>query len=334
MAYYSLISDKVCFSGFYDFSNEPPVELKPYLKATQYPFQYAAPLSIVQITVDDTSEHLFRYVTFVSNAMIYFSFSENELHQIVFDFIFPYQHNNYEFSYVLDGECHYLIDGKNYVFQRNDCYLQSPYVIKCEDYTTNYSLISIYVTPDLMNELCPNVSQYGDYALFHFLKEYSASRYHLTPKDLLEGIMSTCLYLDEPGMNYLLKGYLGKIFHVLGQHPFYLIHPYSCEKQSFLFQQLTEILQETYGRVDRATLEKQLHYSGDYLNTFIKRYTQMTLTELKNSYALQHASELLMNTQMTIDEICEKLHFTDRTYFYKIFRQKYGVTPKKYRDRN
>ncbi|WP_306540628.1 helix-turn-helix domain-containing protein, partial [Dysgonomonas sp.] len=45
------------------------------------------------------------------------------------------------------------------------------------------------------------------------------------------------------------------------------------------------------------------------------------------------ARNLLLNTKMTIDEIIYKSGFSNRATFFRQFAQKYGCTPKEYRDR-
>lgn len=46
------------------------------------------------------------------------------------------------------------------------------------------------------------------------------------------------------------------------------------------------------------------------------------------------AHKYLLNSQMTIDEIVYKSGFTNRATFFRLFSQKYGCTPKEYRDTN
>jgi two-component system, response regulator YesN len=46
---------------------------------------------------------------------------------------------------------------------------------------------------------------------------------------------------------------------------------------------------------------------------------------------IDKASQLLIETQMSIDEAAYKVGFNDRTYFRKIFKRVRGVTPSSYR---
>ena len=51
-----------------------------------------------------------------------------------------------------------------------------------------------------------------------------------------------------------------------------------------------------------------------------------------NEYRLKHAAELLMTTDMQITEICFGCGFNHISYFGKLFRQYYGMTPRQFRN--
>ena len=53
-----------------------------------------------------------------------------------------------------------------------------------------------------------------------------------------------------------------------------------------------------------------------------------------NSYRLQRAAHMLINTEKSIQEIAEICGFDDNSYFSKLFKKKYHVTPHDYRFQN
>ncbi|MCD7810793.1 MAG: AraC family transcriptional regulator [Ruminococcus sp.] len=53
-----------------------------------------------------------------------------------------------------------------------------------------------------------------------------------------------------------------------------------------------------------------------------------------NEYRLKHAVDLLLTTDMQITEICFACGFNHISYFGKVFRQYYGMTPKQFRKNN
>lgn len=53
-----------------------------------------------------------------------------------------------------------------------------------------------------------------------------------------------------------------------------------------------------------------------------------------NSYRLQRATYMLVNTEISIQEIAEECGFDDNSYFSKLFNKKYHVSPHNYRKQN
>ena len=45
---------------------------------------------------------------------------------------------------------------------------------------------------------------------------------------------------------------------------------------------------------------------------------------------MQHARDLLLRTNMKIDDICESVGYRDTTQFIRTFKAIYGTTPKQY----
>ncbi|WP_024853957.1 helix-turn-helix transcriptional regulator [Mediterraneibacter gnavus] len=81
----------------------------------------------------------------------------------------------------------------------------------------------------------------------------------------------------------------------------------------------------------RTELSQALGYSADYINRIIKKLTGHTLVEYNQKIVLQIAADYLKTTNININEICEKLGYTNRSFFNKIFKDQYGVSPSKYR---
>ena len=72
-------------------------------------------------------------------------------------------------------------------------------------------------------------------------------------------------------------------------------------------------------------------YHPFYVSRVIKEKKGVTLRQYIINYRLRLASRLLRLTKRSIAEISEVCGFTDASYFTKIFRQHFGVTPKEWR---
>ena len=72
-------------------------------------------------------------------------------------------------------------------------------------------------------------------------------------------------------------------------------------------------------------------YSASYFMKFFKAFTSSTFVEYLNHYRLEKAGELLRSTDLTVLEISEHVGFENHSYFIRIFKRQYGITPRKYR---
>ena len=79
---------------------------------------------------------------------------------------------------------------------------------------------------------------------------------------------------------------------------------------------------------------KQLHYDYRWLSHEIARKTGKTFTALMQERRMQQAMYLLKNTDFPVGEVCAQVGYTNNTFFYKLFKETYGITPKKMRGGN
>lgn len=73
------------------------------------------------------------------------------------------------------------------------------------------------------------------------------------------------------------------------------------------------------------------HLSPNYLSRLFKEVFGVNYTDYLNNVRLESAAGLLSGSAKKIDDIARQTGFNSSVYFIKRFKQKYGVTPKKYR---
>lgn len=64
---------------------------------------------------------------------------------------------------------------------------------------------------------------------------------------------------------------------------------------------------------------------------FFKQHTGYSFIEYLNFTRLSIASEMLLNTDFSIKEVCAKAGIPDIAYFCRIFKKKFGLTPTQFR---
>ena len=75
------------------------------------------------------------------------------------------------------------------------------------------------------------------------------------------------------------------------------------------------------------TILKPLNYDKKYLCRVFKKYMGTTMTEYLNHIRLDHALNMIQNTNKNILDIAQDLGFSSVSYFNVIFKKRYGITP-------
>jgi AraC family transcriptional regulator, transcriptional activator of pobA len=72
--------------------------------------------------------------------------------------------------------------------------------------------------------------------------------------------------------------------------------------------------------------------SESQLNDICNRHFNCGLKKILQNRLMQEARKLLLFSEMSVSEIAYKLNFEDNSYFSKVFKNKTGLTPRKFRD--
>lgn len=83
-----------------------------------------------------------------------------------------------------------------------------------------------------------------------------------------------------------------------------------------------------------AYLAEKVNLSANYLGDLLKKETGKNTKEHINDYVVNKAKTILLNSEHNVSEIAYDLGFNYPHYFSRLFKQKTGVTPAKYRDLN
>ena len=109
----------------------------------------------------------------------------------------------------------------------------------------------------------------------------------------------------------------------------------SAETETVLSEKFTEvsdyISQHYQEDLSVAELAEKFHMSYSYFAAIFKEYYGQTCKEMILTVRLQKAEDLLLFTDFDLTYISQETGFCDCSHFIKAFKQKYGVTPRKYR---
>ena len=86
--------------------------------------------------------------------------------------------------------------------------------------------------------------------------------------------------------------------------------------------------------ISQKEVADHVHLNASYLSSLFKEHVKLTFSEYVTRRRIQRAKELLMTTNLPINDIAEESGYKTAKYFIKIFRELEGVTPSAYRKNN
>ena len=261
-----------------------------------------------------------------------------------------HRHDYFELLFVMEGEVPLRIEKGVYILHRGEACLINRSTRHTELNDRDYGVVFLHLSVDYVQELLPQLSSAEkDGAIIRFLMEnlmpnhsYQKDYLLCSPVSTMEPADSPDTYLKgletefsrrTPGYDFFVRGLTLRFLSVLQDTARYKTQhvQINSSMEEEIFDRMIAFMERKHGQVTRSYLAEELQYSGHYLNQIMKKYTGMTIISYAQQLRLRAAAELLEQTDDSITEISSRLGFENRSYFYRIFRDQYGVTPAEYR---
>jgi AraC-like DNA-binding protein/mannose-6-phosphate isomerase-like protein (cupin superfamily) len=258
---------------------------------------------------------------------------------------FPkHKHNYIEINYVYNGSLTQKVGNEQITLKKGDILFLNQHIeheIKAcanEDIILNFIIqppffefIFTYLSSNnilsefLINSIYNN-SQNGQY-LYFAVSEVEEIQ-ELINKMILE-IMHPSFLSDSTS-----KLYMGLLLLSLIKHSDKIKHTQTREHstQPFIIVESIKYIEEQFQTATLFELAEKLHLPHYSLSKYIKKATNLTFKELLQEKRLGKAKELLESTDLSVTTIAEQVGYDNISYFYRIFKTKYGQTPKRYRE--
>ena len=255
---------------------------------------------------------------------------------------FPkHKHNYIEVIYMCKGETVHYIDGEKVVLKTGELLFLNQHATQEilpageEDIGINFIILPEFFDTafEMMGEeenllrdflvgcLCFD-PRYASYLHFQVADV-------LPVQNLVENMVWTLLS-DQPNKRSINQITMGLLFLQLMHYTDKISHTLESFEQKLIFQVLTYI-DENYKDGELTELSALLSYNIYWLSRAIKRLTGRTYKELLQVKRLNQASVLLLNTRLSVTDISIAVGYDNTSYFHRIFRNYYGMSPKEYR---
>lgn len=253
-------------------------------------------------------------------------------------------HDYIELAYVVNGEFRQNILGKDITFSKGELCLIDKNCLH-QDYllSQDATVLFLGIANDMFSEIMDeNITTQKIISFLQsaLLKQKDLQQYlHFKPNAASDLKLEECLYLllnelyhGDIGSRYIRKGLLLRIFRIIStEYDFSLSKEQRKTMNWIIFEEVSKYIQKNYTDITIQNLVDMFHFQEDYFNRLIKNKTGLTYSAYVQQIRLEKAEQLLLSSDKSIEEIAAIVGYHNKGYFYKIFQERYKMTPSKYR---
>ena len=257
---------------------------------------------------------------------------------------FPkHKHNYVEVIYMCQGTTTHILNGSKVILEAGDLLFLNQnaeqeilpageqdiavnFIVLPEFFDTAFSMMDMEeenaLKEFLVGALCGK-NDNTSYLYFHVAEI-------LPIQNLVENMVWTIFY-DQPNKRRCNQITMGLLLLQL------LNHVDRMETGTAAFdRELTgtvfNYIEEHYKNGSLSELAEIMGYDVYWLSREIKKRTGKTYKELLQSRRMRQAAYLLKNSRLSVADIIESVGYDNTSYFFRKFKECYGVSPKMYRD--
>lgn len=254
---------------------------------------------------------------------------------------FKHKHIFFELVYVLHGLCTQSINHENIDLKEGQFCLLAPNTVHSISVFNSSIIINILIRRNTFEDIFYDILRdTNKISLFfnQYLFSNKQNTYLIfnTNKDLVlkEHVLTMFLEYINKQKYYekILNSQLMILFNkILQSYENNIYYPPSTKKGDKTFIQIISYIEENYKTISLSELSKYFHFSQPYCSMLIKEYTGKSFTEIVQHIKFQKACSLLINSNISIEEISHLVGFENVEHFNRLFKKIFKMTPGQYR---
>lgn len=256
---------------------------------------------------------------------------------------FSHSHEYIEMNYMFSGSCEQTINGQTMILKEHQLTLidmntvHSLGVCKEHDLMVNFLFPKSYLDANFFNRVQDRN------AIYHFLlqainpehKEMSYMVFDIKNNErlllFLNELIYECLF-PGPNTQTIQDSLLSLVLIDLVSSAETVIDHSLLSRSSKTIYGALQYIERNFMSCTLEDVAHEVGVSKGYLTTQLKEQTGRSYIELITEYKLKTAEHLLKSrNDLSIDRIAYECGYQNLTFFYRKFKELFGLTPKKYR---
>ena len=254
---------------------------------------------------------------------------------------FPkHRHNYVEMVYMCKGSTTHIINGEDkVVLNEGDLLFLNQHAIhEIMPAASTDLAVNFIILPEFFDKSLAMIEQ--DNVLRHFLisaltgEKSGVDFLYFKAKDILpiENLIENMLWTlieKKTHTNTLVSVTMGLL--LMNLSTFSEIPESGDDYEHVAVFKVLKYIESNYKFGTLSEISSELNLPDYTVSRLLKKYTGQNFKELLKQQKLQQAVYLLNNSSLSIDSIIENLGYNNSSFFYRSFKEKYGISPKVYR---
>jgi AraC-like DNA-binding protein/mannose-6-phosphate isomerase-like protein (cupin superfamily) len=255
---------------------------------------------------------------------------------------FPaHTHNYVEVIYMCSGSTRHIINDTEVLLREGELLFLNQHAVQEIDPAGESDIaVNFIILPEFFDEVL-RMTDAEENMLRRFVvdclrgENQSAAYLHFKVADVLpiQNLVENLIWSilnQQPNKRSINQVTMGLLFLQLMNRIDRVETDAADEAQKFTMTVLSYI-EEHYKDGELSDLANELHYDLYWMSREIKKRTGKTYTELVQTKRLSQAAYLLTHTAMSVMDVGLAVGYENMSYFHRIFQNRYGMTPRKYR---
>lgn len=268
------------------------------------------------------------------------------LHKLPTDFEargYLHRHNYYELVYIYQGGNVNLFPNSQIEMKQGDILLLNPNTLHCPYTLDDQDCMFNIIIPEPIMEKSMLVLLSDNHLFSNFIIDYmyqvqKASDYLYFPYDseskiaiIMETIImeyinkNVCFQKVIESMLIYLFAELTRMYYKNNANTI------NGEQKNRTVADIIAYMNQHSSTATLDSVAEKFGYSPSYVSRMIKKHTNKNYVEIIKEFKLNKAKQYLESNDLPVSEIISLVGFNDASYFYKLFKSKFLLSPAEYR---
>lgn len=258
---------------------------------------------------------------------------------------FPaHRHNYVEVLYVCEGKLTNVIDGKQVTVKKGELLFLNQFtrheILPAgeKDIAINFMILPQFF--DVAYSMAGSNNVLADFVVNVLRRDEERGEYlHFKVAEVLQiqNLLENMIYSLVTGNgadNRINQTTMGLIFLYLLDSVQYVEMRLPDQYENMISMSTLKYIEEKYRTATLTELCGQLHLPMHILSKMIKKTTGFNFKELLQRKRLSKAVELMCDTDLPISDIIAAVGYENNSYFHRVFKERYHMTPRSFRVEN